>query len=352
MSSKTLSRYEDSGVSTTEPTTATDEQATSERTCEECDGRLISDGHETVCEDCGLVAKTDYIEQGPTIGVHGPSTGSGPKEWSCESVNQLRIDKGLHTTFFLGSDGKGRSLSSEQKDKFGRLRRRHKRFQVQSKRAIRLNEGYRDIEMIGGNLGLPQHVLGTAGQYMQQAAAERLPGGRMSWEALAAGSVLLAARAEGYPRTPSEVSQYAKSSGERVRAAARKVRCGLGLDVPPVDDDLVELVLIALEDQLDVQTCLELRAVSEHLVELADAEAIGEGTTRLTVAASAVYAADRVTDGKTVTQAAVVEAASTIVDTTKSRVSRYSRLLYDAYVAKHGSDDPGAVLGRAQGRLG
>ena len=166
----------------------------------------------------------------------------------------------------------------------------------------------------------------------------------MSWESLAGGAVLLAANDAGFPRSCDEVVQYTKSSYERVSAAARKLRCELGLDVPPAREGVVEEVLIALDDALDVQTCLELRELSDRLLEIADDESVGPGTSRLTMGAAAVYVADRLTDGKTLTQAQVAEAASTIVDTSKSRVSMYSQALHDAYEAKHGSDDPGAVL--------
>lgn len=356
MSSTSFVRYESSVEQASENSEASEESVVEreparQSTCPECDGQVITSNQESYCVDCGLIVSAEHVDHRPTRGVHGPSDGSGPAEWSCESINPLRIDKGLHTTFFLGSDGYGNSLSSEKKDKFGRLKQRHKRFQVESKRAIRLNEGFRDIESITGNLALPGFVAEDAGLFLKHAADARLPGGRMSWEALAGGAVLLAAAEAGFPRSCDEVVQYTKSSHERVSAAARKLRCELGLDVPPAREGVVEDVLIALDDALDVQTCLELRQLSDHLLAIADEKPVGPGTSRLTMGAAAVYAADRLTDGKTVTQAQVAEAASTIVDTSKSRISRYSQALHDAYEAKHGSDDPGAVLERGRIQL-
>jgi len=356
MSSKSLFRYE-SSVAEQANQDESSQAVTGERepaqasTCVECDGQVVTKDNESFCTDCGLVVTTEHVDRQPMLRVHGPSDDSGPAEWSCESINPLRVDKGLHTTFFLGSDGYGNSLSSEQMDKFERLRQRHKRFQMDDKRAIRLNEGYRDIESITGNLALPGFVAEDAGLFLKQAADARLPGGRMSWEALAGGAVLLAATEAGFPRSCGEVVQYTKSSHERVSAAARKLRCELGLDVSPAREGVIDDVLIALDDALDVQTCLELRELSDHFLEIADNVLVGPGTSRLTIGAAAVYAADRLTDGKIVTQAQVAEAASTIVDTSKSRVSRYSQELHDAYVDKHGSDDPSAVLERGRIRL-
>jgi transcription initiation factor TFIIB len=77
---------------------------------------------------------------------------------------------------------------------------------------------------------------------------------------------------------------------------------------------------------------------------LGDDVPVGPGTPRLTVAASALYAADRLLSRKHLTQGQVAEAASTVVPTSRSRIARYSRELVDAYEAKHGTDDPGVGL--------
>jgi transcription initiation factor TFIIB len=283
--------------------------------------------------------------------VHGPANrdSQGPVEWSLETTTELRVDSGLHTTFFLGSDGYGNTLSKAQKDKFGRLRRRHKRFQMESKRQIRLNEGLRDIQMIVGNLGLPGFVAADAAALLKRASAERLPGGRMAWEALAAGAVYVATSQVGLQRTTEDVAVHAKTSHERVCAAARKLRCELGLvnEVPPTQAWAVDAVVEVLgrTEGVKLDVCFELRRVGEFLLELADEACIGPGTSRVTVAAAAaVDAADRVTDGKTVTQAEVAEAASSVVPTSTGVVAGYSREVYDAYTAQYGTREVDEVL--------
>jgi len=354
MASTSFVRYEPSVEQTSETSEASSvlKHAPAGRSaCPECDGRVVTGNGESYCQKCGLVVSAEYVDRQPTRGAHGPSEGSGPSEWSCESINPLRIDKGLHTTFFLSTDGYGNALSSEQKDRFGRLRRRHKRFQVADKRAIRLNEGFRDIESMTGNLALPRVVAEDAGLILKRAADARLPGGRISWEALAGGAVLLAATDAGVPRSCAEVVQYTKSSAERLSAAARKLRCELGLAVPPAREGVVDDVLIALDDSLDVQTCLELRVVSEHLLAIADEVPVGAGTSRLTMGATAIYVADQLTEGKRLTQGQIAEAADSIVETSKWRISRYTQLLQDAYVDRHGDDDPGVAFERSHIRV-
>lgn len=191
----------------TEPKPSKHEPAR-QSTCAECEGRIITAEQTSYCEECGLVATADHIDHGPSRLRHGlgERSGGGPVEWSCESVTQLRIDKGLHTTFFLTSDGYGNALSSEQQDKYDRLKQRHKRFQVESKRAIRLNEALRDVQMIGGNLDLPHHVVVDAGRLVKRAGEAGVPGAWTSWEGVAAGAVLLAATDAGLDRPSREVA--------------------------------------------------------------------------------------------------------------------------------------------------
>jgi transcription initiation factor TFIIB len=53
------------------------------------------------------------------------------------------------------------------------------------------------------------------------------------------------------------------------------------------------------------------------------------------VAGAAVYAADRLTDGKAVTQADVVRAVEATVPTSRWKISNYSRELHDASERRH-----------------
>jgi transcription initiation factor TFIIB len=317
--------------------------------CDECGGRLIRERIETVCEACGLVVGEDAMARTVSPSVHKQGeVGDGPVEWSLETTTSLRVDSGLHTTFFLGSDGYGNTLTKAQKDKFGRLRRRHKRFQMESDRQIRLNEGLRDIQMIVGNLGLPGFVATDAAALLKRASEERLPGGHMAWEALAAGAVYVATMQAGLRRTTEEVEVHAKTSHERVCAASRKLRCELGLveEVAPTQEWAVDAVVEVLGETQDVEleTCLELRRVGEFLLELADEACIGPGTSRVAVAAAAVYAADRLTEEKTVTQVMVAEAASAVVPTSKGVIAGYSREVYDAYTRQYGTRAVSEVL--------
>lgn len=299
--------------------------------CPECGGRTRTQGHETHCRDCGLVVVDERIDDHPMGGDHGPARQNGPDEWSAEPTTELRVSKGLGGTFNLGKDGRGSPISTERRKQLGRMRRLDKRM---SNKAKRCNEALRDAELISGNLGLPEHVVGSAARMLRRASAENVPCGRMAWEALAGGAVLLQARAVGLGRDPEAVAAYAKASHERVCAGARKLRLDLNRSFPPARSGTVDAVLVEL-DAVHGETASRLGRVGRQLLELADEARIAPGTPRLTVAAASVYAADRLTPGKDLTQAQVVDAGNTIVQTSTSRIARYSQELHDTFVEYH-----------------
>ncbi|MCJ0618977.1 hypothetical protein JZX76_05425 [Haloarcula hispanica] len=75
------------------------------------------------------------------------------------------------------------------------------------------------------------------------------------------------------------------------------------------------VVTAFVETGIDVETGIELVRVGERLLAVADTVPIDPGTARTSVAGVAVYAADRFTPGKALTQADVVEAVSETVPT-------------------------------------
>jgi transcription initiation factor TFIIB len=314
--------------------------------CPECDGRVITEDEVSFCADCGLVATDEWVDRSPTLRDLGKV---GDAEASIETVDPFRTDKGLHTRIGKSTDGHGNHLSTRQWERAKRLRKCHRRYRfgARRKRTKRLNEALRDVEMIGANLGLPDHVVTLAARYLRSGAAAELPGGRMAWEALAGGAVLLAVRASPVDRDGIDVAvaRHAKASHERVCAAARKLRCELGFDAPVIRPDAVMRVVDTLaDDAIPGARAIRTWRLAQHLMELGDRVPVGPGTPRLTVAAAALYAADRLLPGKHLTQAQVVEVASTVVTTSTHRLSRYSRELVDAYEAEHGTDDPGVGL--------
>lgn len=102
------------------------------------------------------------------------------------------------------------------------------------------------------------------------------------------------------------------------------------VETPPVRDPAMDKVVIALGETVDVETGIELVRVGERLLTIAESEWIWPGTHRAAIAGASGYAPDRLTDGKSLTQADVIEAASMIVPTLKHQVKAYSREIHDA----------------------
>lgn len=65
------------------------------------------------------------------------------------------------------------------------------------------------------------------------------------------------------------------------------------------------------------------------MLAVVDSECIGPGMPRIAIAGAAVYAAHWLTDGKSVTQADVLEAASTVVSTYRHQVITDSRKIHE-----------------------
>jgi transcription initiation factor TFIIB len=271
-------------------------------------------------------------------------------------VDPLRTDKGLHTKIGRSTDGHGNPLSNEQWEKVQRLRKWHKRMRFGEKReqTKRLDEGLRDVEMIRGNLGLPDHVVKMAAQFLRTASEARLPSGRMAWGALAGGAVLLAARASSIDRDDIDiaVATHTKTPHERVCAAARTIRCECGFDAALIRPNAVMEVVDALDDDaIPGARAVRTWRLAQHLMKLGDEVPVGPGTPRCAVAASALYAADRLLSRKHLTQGQVAAAARKIVPTSHNRIVRYSRELVDAYKTEHDTDDPIVGLEDEQGTL-
>lgn len=291
--------------------------------------------HETYCERCGVVVKDVDLDTGPTSAGRKQTDG-GTTRWAREPTTPFRVDGGLRTKIGRNTDGRGNWLTDAQETRLDRLRTQHRRLRD---RNDRLTEALRDVNGIGANLRLPQYVRADAAQLVRAAKRHRLPGGRLAWEALAGGAMLLAARdrLDGERMsTPEDVATYTKAPLERTCAAARKLRVGLGrLDLPPVRDRAVDAVLAETGTAFGAQALLDVATVGRALLGLADHERIGPGTSRVTMAASAVDRATLLLGERPVSRADLVAAASRVVQTSDSRLSRYSLELEDALDARH-----------------
>ena len=319
--------------------------------CPECEGQVVAARYDSYCERCGLVVSESHLDHGPTLADVGTGQNSGGAP-RVETASPYHADPMGSTFSFSYYDGKGNALSGAQLRRVRRMEKRH-RWEGDSADRFR-TDALMDIRAVGRSAGLPEFVRERATDLFRDALEAGLAGGRMAYESVATGALIVAAREAGCPHSIDAITPWARTPEERGCAGARKVRLGLGLtdSCPPVRPGAIDVVFEALDEQTDDRdgrfgsSSLEVRQVASHLMDLADELAIGPGTPRLTVAAAAVYAATKLVGGVRLTQSELAEAVSPIVETTPGRVSRYNCLLRAAYIERHGTDDPAVVLER------
>jgi len=317
----------------------TNRQATTDdpRQCpDQCGGRVVRRRHEAFCDGCGMVVDDVRLDTGPTS-VGRKHLRGGRVEWAREPTTAFRVDGGLRTKIGRNTDGKGNWLTNAQERRLRRLRRQHRRLRD---RNDRLTEALRDVDGIGANLGIPEYVRVEAARLVRVAKARRMPCGRLSWEALAGGAVLLAARNRLTPArvpTPKEVARYTKATLERTCAAARKLRVAGGrCDLQPGRPQAIDVVLEQAGGGFGPRDLLEVARLSEWLLDLADERTIGPGTSRLTMATVAVDRATLELGVRPFSRAELVHGTKRLIDTSESRVSGYSVELKDALESQGG----------------
>lgn len=192
---------------------------------------------------------------------------------------------------------------------------------------------------MGQSAGLPHFVRIRATDLFRDALDTGLAGGRMAYESLAAGALIVATREAGCPHSIDAIIPWARTPEERACAGARRVRIGLGLvnECPPVRPDAVDVVFEALAEDGESplgSSSLQVRELAYRFMEVADDVPVGPGTPRLTVAAAAVYAAAKLLGGNRLTQQQLVAAVTPIVETSTGKLSRYNCELIEAYTER------------------
>ncbi|THE65625.1 transcription initiation factor IIB 2 [Salinadaptatus halalkaliphilus] len=287
--------------------------------CPECAGRIRDDDQhgERVCTDCGLVADADELDRGP--------------EWrSFEGDDRRRVgapvtsrhhDKGLSTTIgWQETDAYGNELSSQKRRQLRRLRTWNQRFTATDSRERNLKQALGELERMASALGLSEPCRETAAVIYRQAVDEGLLPGR-SIEAMTTASLYIAARQHGTPRTPATVESVSRIDNAAIQRAYRYLSRELELEIAPTDP---------MQHLRPFASALEVSDEATHLaqdiLEAAKDDEIHIGKSPAGLAASAIYAAARLTN-EHVTQETVDERTGVSEFTVRNR---YQELL-DVY---------------------
>ncbi|NHN42426.1 transcription initiation factor IIB [Halorubellus sp. JP-L1] len=281
-------------------------------TCPECNGDVVTEGQETVCNMCGLVVDTDEVDRGPEWRAFDAQEKNEKSRVGAPTTNTMH-DKGLSTNIdWRDKDAYGNSLDSRQREKMQRLRKWNERFRTRDSKERNLKQALGEIDRMASAVGLPDNVRETASVIYRRALDEDLLPGR-SIEGVATSAVYAAARQAGVPRSLDEIGDVSRVEKNEVARTYRYVVRELGLQVAPADP---ESYVPRFASGLELSDEAEHRARS--LLKTAKEKGVHSGKSPVGLAAAAVYAASLLTNEKT-TQAAVSDVADISEVTIRNR---------------------------------
>ena len=287
-----------------------DVQQTDQNTCPECSGRVTTNAHETVCDDCGLVIDDEQIDHGPEWREFEDDPTTKRRAGSPNTV--ARHDRGIGTEIGWDRDSSGRQLSQKKQRQLFRLRREHRRSKADSTADRNQIQGFVDIRRITAALGLSKSIRDQACQLFRTAQQNNLLQGR-SIEAIAAACVYATCRLNEQPRAFGDVARVSKMTEDRIQHCYTILNRELDLPVPPVGPTQY---LPQIASAVDAQRETERRA--RELLEVADDQLVANGQNPRGAAAGALYLASRQT-GELINQDALADAADVSTVTVRER---------------------------------
>lgn len=305
------------------------------RVCDECGGRINStDSHgELICNDCGLVISESEID-------HGPEWRGFETEDKTEHrrvgppMREDMYDKGLATDIdWRDTDTNGNTLSERNRQRMNRLRKWNKRYKKKSQSDRHLKKALDEVRRISSALGLHTQTRETASVLYRQCLDKDLIKGR-SIETVAAACVYTASRQCESPRTLEQVHRVSRVHTQqtdhspvstRINRAYCKIADELGLAMEPVDPRNYLNRFVTNIDQ-HVTNQPELITTAQDVLTAAEETQYHVGKAPTTLAASAIYAAIRLTD-RDIQQKETAEAT----DVSEVSIRNHYRKLMDTY---------------------
>jgi transcription initiation factor TFIIB len=284
----------------------TDEQSS----CPECDGRVTTNAHETVCDDCGLILADEQIDHGPEWREFDEDETTQRRTGAPNTV--ARHDRGIGSEIGWKKDSEGRTIGGKKRRQLGRLRREHTRAKIGSKADRNLLSGFVEIRRMTAALGFAESLRNQACQLFRTAQNEDVLRGR-SIEAIASGCLYAACRLNEYPRTFEEIATVSKLDQGKVRMGYKVLNRELELPVPPAGP---EQYLPQIASETGVSNETERRA--RTLLEDALGDTVAKSCNPAGAAAGALYVAGQET-GELLTQAEIADAADVSKVTVRER---------------------------------
>ncbi|MFC4553619.1 MULTISPECIES: transcription initiation factor IIB [Halorussus] len=254
-------------------------------TCPECVGTLRTTGHETTCDDCGLIVDDAKIDHGRDWQYHETDDENPSRTGAPRTVS--RHDKGLSTELYGTYDSHGTLLSARKRRQLRRLRKHHARSRFESKAERNQCYVFNEIRRITSALGLASTVRDRACDLFRSAQGERLTRGR-TLEGFATACVYATCRCLGLPWQLSDFETLSRCGPEQTKNAYGVMNAELSLPVQPVAPRAY-VPRYAAELGVSDETRRRARALVEH----AEQNGLVGGQRSAPIAAAALYTAAR-----------------------------------------------------------
>ena len=202
--------------------------------CPECNGRNLHtnlDRGETVCQDCGLVVQDDIIDPTAEWNVYSLEQGD-MKSRTGAPATVLLHDKGLSTDIdWQNKDYSGKTIPNHYRSQIHRMRKWQKRARISNSLERNLAIALAELERMGSRMGLPKMVREAGAVIYKKAIEQRISRGR-SIDLVIAGSLYLACRQCGVPRTLDEITEASRCGRKEIGRVERLIKRKLGIRLP------------------------------------------------------------------------------------------------------------------------
>lgn len=282
--------------------------------CPECNSSLAGEMEtgEVVCPECHVVLSEQVIDHGPEWRAFDAAERAKKSRVGAPTTEMLH-DRGLSTVIGRGDrDAKGKTLDSDTRRRFARLRTWDERFRARDSTDRNLRHALGEISRMAAALGLPDPVTETGGAIYRRAVNDGLLPGR-SIEGMSTAALYAATRMEGVARSLDEMTAVSRVEKLEIERTYRYLSRELNLTIAPTEPTEFLPRIASGVDAPD-----ETERLAHDLLESAMEAGVHSGRDPVGIAASGVYAAARLTDAN-IRQVDVADAAGVSTVTVRNR---------------------------------
>ena len=291
--------------------------------CSECGNSSLLRDYDTgelVCQSCGYVISSTLIDTGPEWRAFDqeqmdklPRVGA-PVTWTIH-------DKGLSTIIGWQDRGaSGRRLSPEERAKFYRLRKWHRRSKVSDSNQRSLAYALGEMNKIAYKLNLPRNVTETASMIYRRALQKQLVRGR-TIQNVAVASIYMACRQCNVIRTLEDIAFAATITKKEAACNYRFLLRELNSEVPQVSP---QGCISKIVNKLSLTGEAEMLAIS--ILSTASKLRLTSGRGPPGIAAACVYISSQITNEHR-TQGEIANVAQVTEVTIRNRYKELARKL-------------------------